>query len=76
MYLWETGLNHYWVKHLSPSADACFDKKHSKAKTTSKPSAIKLVDLASAFFILGIGFGFGAVCFVFETISGLFLRRR
>ena len=67
MYLWETGLNNYWVKHIIPNADVCFDKK--PPKTTSKPPAIKLVVLTSAFLILGIGLGLGTICFICEIIS-------
>ena len=73
MYLWETGLTRYWVDHGSPNAYACFDKK--PRKTTSKPVAIKLGDLTSAFLILGIGLGLGAIRFIFEILQ-FRLRKR
>ena len=72
MYLWETGLNVFWVDRLTPYADACFDKK--PPKTTSKPTAIKLVDLTSAFLILGIGLGLAAICFFYKIASDRLFR--
>lgn len=73
MYVWETGLVPYWVQNVIPKAYACFDK--NQQKTTSKPNAIKLVDLTSAFLILGVGLGLGIIFFIFEIMHYRLIRR-
>ena len=74
MYVWETGLVPYWVQNVIPKAYACFDK--NPQKTTSKPNAIKLVDLTSAFLILGVGLGLGIIFFIFEIMHYRFRARK
>ena len=73
MYLWETGLTRFWIIHLLASADVCFDKKPPKA--ADKPTPIKLVDLASAFLVLGIGLGLGIICFISEIMQHRLCKR-
>jgi ionotropic glutamate receptor len=67
MDLWESGLVKFWVNNLPtlPKADACFvDRK----RRFSRPVAIKLTDLTSAFLILGIGIGLAILVFMLELI--------
>ncbi|XP_046453943.1 ionotropic receptor 93a-like [Daphnia pulex] len=67
MDLWESGLVKFWVNNLPtlPKADACFvDSKRG----VSRPVAIKLTDLTSAFLILGIGIGLAILVFMLELI--------
>ncbi|XP_046657524.1 ionotropic receptor 93a-like [Daphnia pulicaria] len=67
MDLWESGLVKFWVNNLPtlPKADACFvDRK----RRVSRPVAIKLTDLTSAFLILGIGIGLAILVFMLELI--------
>ena len=70
MQLWETGLTNFWVENEMPKADQCF-AKFVKPSTSIRPSRIKLVDLTSAFLILGIGLSLAIFSFVVETIEGV-----
>jgi ionotropic glutamate receptor len=67
MDLWESGLVKFWVNHLPtiPRADACFV---SSKLRVSRPVAIQLTDLTSAFLILGIGIGLAILVFLLELI--------
>lgn len=67
MQLEETGLIRQWVKMLPwiPRADKCFA---DDAKATAKQTSIKLIDLASAFFILGIGLAVSTFAFIAERM--------
>ena len=47
-----------------PGSEKCLDKKEKAAKEVP----IKLVDLTSAFLILGIGLGLATLCFLIEII--------
>ncbi|XP_059350480.1 glutamate receptor ionotropic, delta-2-like [Daphnia carinata] len=72
-YLWETGLMIYWLKNnLQLSVDKCLVKN----KDSARQRAIKLVDLTSAFFILGIGIGFALSSFVIEVVYFHLQRRQ
>ena len=74
MRLWETGLARVWADELVPiSAHRCSAKK---PKASTRQVGIKLVDLTSAFLILGIGFGLGLLSFLVEIITGRFVRIR
>ena len=69
MELRENGLLDYYSNEGlyvpgSRESDQCF----KKVKNTAKDVPIKLVDLTSAFFILGIGTGLSILCFLLELI--------
>lgn len=50
-------------------ANQCFDQNKKPMRTSiQNPIAIKIEDLMSAFFILGIGIGMGSVVFLVEVI--------
>ena len=75
MELRENGLLDYYSNQGlyvpgSGGADQCFKKKKNSAKNVP----IKLVDLTSAFFILGIGTGLAILCFLLELIVGKYKR--
>ena len=75
MELWETGLTNVWTENEIPKADQCFAKE-VKSSILIRPSRIKLVDLTSAFLILGIGSSLAILSFVMETIAGVRNRHR
>ena len=74
MRLWETGLSQVWINELVPIwAHRCSAKK---PKASTRQAGIKLVDLTSAFLILGIGIGLGSLSFLLEIITARLLRIR
>ena len=71
MELRENGLLDYYSNQVlyipgSGGSEQCLKKK----KNSAKDVPIKLVDLTSAFFILGIGTGLSILCFLLELIVG------
>ena len=65
----ENGLLDYYSNEVlyvpgSGGSEQCFKNQKSAAKDTP----IKLVDLTSAFFVLGIGLGLSILCFLIELI--------
>ena len=69
MELRENGLLDYYSNEDVPGSresDKCFKEQNKSAKNVP----IKLVDLTSALFILGIGFGLSILCFLLELIVG------
>ena len=75
MELREYGLLDYYANDAlyipgSRESDQCFKKQKKSAKNVP----IKLVDLTSAFFILGIGTGLSILCFLLELIVGKYKR--
>lgn len=68
-YLWETGLMMHWLKNNLPPVDKCL----VKSKDSARQKPIKLVDLTSAFFILGIGVSIALFSFLMEVIYFRFL---
>ena len=71
MELRENGLLDYYSNEGlyvpgSRESDKCFKEQNKSAKNVP----IKLVDLTSALFILGIGFGLSILCFLLELIVG------
>ena len=73
-YLWETGLMIHWIRTNSPSMNV--DRCLAKSKDSARQKPIKLVDLTSAFFILGIGTGVAMIRFLYELIYFHFYQRR
>ena len=67
MDLWESGLARFWVKSVTPRADECLDT--NRKKKTARQVPIRLVDLTSAFLILGIGLGSAIICLMLERIQ-------
>ena len=65
MDLWEFGIIGKLNRELFviPGSEKCFKKQKA-----AKEKPIKLVDLTSAFFILGIGLGTSILCFLIELI--------
>jgi ionotropic glutamate receptor len=75
MELWESGLVRFWVDNIpsTPKAQKCFaDTKRQVTRLVP----IRLSDLISAFFILGIGIGLATLCFLLELIISNFHRIR
>lgn len=62
----------YWLDTNLPNVDKCLVKK--KESAAQKP--IKLVDLTSAFFVLGVGLSLSLICFVSERIYFNLHRRK
>ena len=73
-YLWETGLLTYWLRknYRQLNLDKCLAK--SKESAAQKP--IKLVDLTSAFLILGVGISVSIFTFLLELVYFKFCQRR
>ena len=63
--MWETGLGDYWRKKHSPPPYKCFITNNPERP---KNAPLKLEDLSSAFFILGIGIGLSIFVFIVEKI--------
>jgi len=75
MELRENGLLDFYSNEVlytpgSGGSDQCIKKQ----KKSAKDVPIKLVDLTSAFFILGIGLGLAILCFLLELIVGKYKR--
>ena len=75
MELRENGLLDYYSNQGlyipgSGRSEQCFKKE----KNSAKDVPIKLVDLTSAFFILGVGTGLAILCFLLELIVGKYKR--
>ena len=67
MHLWKTVLARFWANGLIPiPARQCSTKK---CKTSARQVGITLVDLSSAFLILGTGVGLGLLSFLVEINS-------
>lgn len=66
MDLWELGIINKLNRELFfiPGSEKCLKKKEKAAKEVP----IKLIDLSSAFLILGIGLGLAVLCFLLELI--------
>lgn len=54
----------YWLKQNLPRVDKCLVKR----KDTASQTPTKLVDLTSAFFVLGTGIVLTFFCFLLEVI--------
>ena len=66
MDFFESGLLRFWAKSVIPRADECFFTK--KQETSARQVPIRLVDLTSAFLILGVGLGLAVLTFLLERI--------
>ena len=64
MELWETGLSRFWLKQTQPKADECYAIESNRR--SAKHTGINLVDVPSAFFILGAGSALAAAAFLSE----------
>jgi len=62
----EAGLYDHWKKVYIPSIDKCNLNTYQNSRKTVKP--IRLVELSSAFFVLGIGIGFSILTFLLERV--------
>ena len=56
----------FWAKATIPMAEECFAT--NKQRTSSRQVPIRLVDLISAFLILGVGLGLAVLTFLLEHI--------
>ena len=63
------GLMEYWKKWSSMNIDMCM---LGKTKAEGKPKPIKLVELSSAFFVLGVGIALSTFAFLIERLVHLF----
>lgn len=70
------GLVEYWKKRSSMNIDMCM---LGKTKAEGKPKPIKLIELSSAFFVLGVGIALSTVTFLIERfvhfLKHFFLQR-
>ena len=69
---WENGIMDRMFAKFTPKIDKCMVDK----KEPPKLSPLKLVDLSSAFVILGIGCGLSLVAFLFEMCMASLQRSR
>ena len=72
MALWETGLIDFWTREAmnARGGEKCLAPPNTKPKLVP----IKLVDLTSAFFILGFGIGVSILTFLIELIVAKYKR--
>jgi len=62
----EAGLVDHWKKVYIPSIGQCDLNNYQKSQKKTKP--IRLIELSSAFFVLGIGLGLSILAFLMERI--------
>ena len=55
----------YWKKQSTMNIDKC---SQGNRKTDEQMKPIKLVELSSVFFVLGLGVGLAAIAFVLEYL--------
>ncbi|KAI9553850.1 hypothetical protein GHT06_019119 [Daphnia sinensis] len=67
-YLQESGLLDHWLKQYTPNVDKCIV---GKSKPHDRVSPFSLLDLSSAFLLLGIGIGLCLFAFLLELITSL-----
>jgi len=72
MALWETGLIDFWTHEVFNIRGA--EKCLAPPDTTPKLVPIKLIDLTSAFFILGTGIRVSVLVFLIELIVSKYKR--
>jgi len=65
------GLMEYWKKWSSMNIDMCL---LNKRKAEGNPKPIKLVELSSAYFVLGIGIALSTFAFLVERFVYFFQR--
>lgn len=75
----EAGLIEYWKKRSTYKLlkmEMCEVKNmmDEKQKLGVKPIPIKLIDLSSAFFVLGIGYTLSVLVFIIEKIMSLIYK--
>ncbi len=66
MDFFESGLLRFWAKDVVPRAEKCFST--DRQQTSARQVPIRLVDVTSAFLILGVGIGFALVAFLLEYL--------
>lgn len=72
----ESGLMEYWKKWSTTlNLDVCRINNNRRSDATNlKP--IKLVEMSSAFLVLGIGMGIATISFIVEKIVWLFSKQQ
>ena len=68
----ETGLTKFWLKKHVPSMHRCALENQN---SDGKPKPIRLIELSSAFAIIGIGLGLSVVAFLAEKIVSVFKKK-
>ena len=72
LLMWQAGINAYWMQNSYPSyVDECI----APPKDEAKQVPIKLMEVSSAYVILGIGSGLTMVIFVVELLVGHAIKR-
>ena len=71
----EAGLMEYWKKwsFLNLNLNVCRIKSNQSPETKLK--SIKLIELSSAFFVLGVGMTFATIAFIVEKIFWLYSKK-
>ena len=65
--MWQAGINAYWMQNSYPSyVDQCIMPPKEEAKQVP----IKLMEVSSAYVILGIGSGLSVFFFILELVIG------
>lgn len=72
-YLQESGLLDHWLKQYTPNVDKCMV---GKSKAHERMIPFSLLDLSSAFLLLGIGIGLCLFAFLLELIASLHAYQR
>lgn len=65
-YLWESGLLVHWLRKYTPNVDKCM---LDTVKPRGRMTSISLLDLSSAFLLLGFGVGLSIVVFLLEIVT-------
>ena len=76
MELWEIGLLQNWLKSEIQlmKAEECFAVQNKRLDTSH--TGITLVDLSSAFFVIGIGLSLSALAFLSELVVHSFSLKK
>lgn len=74
--MWESGIWKKWKKDIEPPRVEVCLAKNSDRTAQIKEKGIKLVDLASAFLVLGVGTLVSWVAFVSEILFGSWKSRK
>lgn len=69
MYFWDFGLTNFLMRKYLPGTVHCRADQKPKGQSQS----FKLVDLTSAFFLLGVGLCLSSLTFMLETFTGRYL---
>lgn len=73
--MWEYGILDKWKRDMQPARIELCAAGNKKNGPVAQQSSIKLIDLSSAFFVLGVGVSVSLIAFLFEIIVASTSRR-